>query len=107
MRYLKFEDYTATLSEREQEQYKCLIQEFRERDINIRKNCDELRKKMEKLVLEMETFSEALINLKKALRDLKATILQVHWKIYSCAKAVSRSDQQNGHLFQEYPISLN
>jgi len=107
MRHLKFEDYTATLSEKEQEQYKRLIQEFRERDINFRKNCDELREKVEKLVLEMEMYGEAMINLKKALRDLNATILQVHWKIYSFAKAVSRSDQHNGHLFQEYPISLN
>ena len=107
MRYLKLEDYIATLSEREKEQYKCLIQEFRERDINLRKNCDESRKNLEKLVREMEACGEAMVSLKKALLDLNATVLKFNSKIYLCAKAVSRSAQHNGHLFQEYPQSLN
>ena len=106
MRYLTFEDYIATLSETEKEQYRSLIQEFRERDINLRKNCDELRKNLGKLVREMEACREAMITLEKALQALNAALVEVHWKIYSCAKAASRSEH-NGHLFQEYPISLN
>ena len=107
MRYQKLEDYIATLSEREKEQYKCLIQEFRERDINLRKNCDESRKNLGKLVRELEACGEAVITLKKALLDLNATVHELHSKIYLCAKAVSRSAQHSGLLFQEYPKSLN
>lgn len=107
MRYLNLEDYIATLSESEKEQYKCLIEESRERDSNLRKTCDELRKNLEKLVQEMEACGEEMITFKKALRDLKGTIVEVHSKIYFCAKAVSRSAQHNGNLFQDYPKSLN
>ena len=106
MKYLTVEDYLATLSEREKEQYRRHIQEFMERDINLKKNCDELRKDLGRLAQEMEACSEAMIALEKALRELKATLVEVHWKIYLCVKAVSRSEH-NRHVFQEYPISLN
>jgi|GEM_PF-3126209 len=107
MRYLNLEDYIATLSESEKERYKCLIQESRERDANLRKNCDELRKKLEKLVLEMEACGEEMVSLKKALSDLNSSLLEVYSKIYLGAKAVSRAVEHNGNLFQEYPKSLN
>jgi len=106
MRYLTFEDYIATLSEKEKEQYSSIIQEFRERDVDLRKNCDELRNNLGKLVCEMKACHEAMTTLEQALQTLNAALVEVHWKIYSCAKAVSRSEHK-GHLFQEYPISLN
>ena len=107
MRYQKLEDFIATLSECEKEQYKCLIQEFTERDANLKNNCDESKKNLERLVRDMETCGEAIISLKKALFDLNATLVEVNSKIYSCAKALSRSAQHKGPLFQEYPKSLN
>ncbi len=107
MRYLTLEDYLATLSEIEKEQYKSLIQEFLERDAKLRKNCDELRKNLEKLFRDMEACGKAIISLRKALVDLNAAVLEVNSKIYFCAKAFSGSDQHNGYLFQEYPQSMN
>ena len=41
MKYVKLEDYIATLSEEEKEQYKRLIQESRERDFKLKKNFEE------------------------------------------------------------------
>ncbi len=43
MKDKRLEDYIATLSESEKEQYKCLIEESRQRGIAMKKNCDELR----------------------------------------------------------------
>lgn len=107
MRYQKLEDFIATLSDKEKEQYSGLIQEFMERDIKLKKHCDESRKNLEQLVRNMEACGEAMISLKKALLNMNATILEVNSKIYLCAKAVSKSAQYNGHLFKEYPKSLN
>ncbi len=107
MRYVKLEDYIATLSEEEKEQYKRLIQESRERDFNLKKNFEESKRNLEKLVREIEACGEAATTFKKALVELNATIREVHAKIYLCARVVSRSAQHNGPLFQEYPISLN
>ena len=107
MRYLKLEDYIATLSEGEKEQYKCLIQEFRERDIILRKNHDESRRNLENLARDLETCGKAATSLKNALVDLNATINEVHSKILSCSKAVAQPAQHYGNLFQEYPKSLN
>ncbi len=107
MRYQKLEDYIATLSEKEKEQYNSLIQEFMERDIKLKKHCAESRKNLQQLVRNMEACGEAMISLKKALSDMNSAILEVNSKIYLCSKAVSRSAQYNGHLFKEYPKSLN
>lgn len=107
MRYVKLEDYIATLSEAEKEQYKNLIQESRERDINLRKNFDESKKNLEKLLREIEACAEAATTFKKALVDLNTIIREVHTKIYLHANTASRSAQHDGILFQEYPKSLN
>src|SRR5208283_4865068 len=107
MRYLKLEDYISTLSERERELYKRLIQESRERDSYLKKNYEESRKSLEELSGDLAACGEAVNSLKKALRDLNATIIEVHSKIYFYAKTVSRYANHNGHMFQEYPNSLN
>lgn len=107
MRYLRLEDYIATLSESEKEQYRHLIEEYLERDTNIRKNCDGSRAGIEKLTREMEAYAEAIIGLKRSLRQLNSGLIELHSKINLCAKVLSMDLKNNVFLNQNYPNSLN
>lgn len=83
----RLEDYVATLSESEKMQYKYLIDECRRRDIEIKKNCAELKKDLEDLVRSMRRNTETVQDLKRALQGLRTNM--------------------PANLFRDYPQSYN
>ncbi len=107
MRYQSLEDYIKTLSESEKKVYRQLIEEHRQREVKIRENFDELRKKLEWLCRNMEACAEAMLDLKKSLNELNASILEVHYKQFLNTGTFSESADCSWHLFQHYPSSYN
>lgn len=81
------EEYLATLSENEKRQYKRLIDECRQRDSEIKKNCDELKKGFEALINTIKRNAEAVQAFQKALQGSRENIPAA--------------------LFRDYPQSFN
>ncbi|MBF0506834.1 MAG: hypothetical protein HQL09_08355, partial [Nitrospirae bacterium] len=90
MRYQSLEDYIATLSESEKEQYKYLIEESRQRDSAIKKNCDSLRENLWALSESLNDSMKAIDALGTQVLQLKVNILRVHLR---SARAVFFSEQ--------------
>ena len=67
----RLEDYVAALSESEKIQYKYIIDECRQRDIEIKRNCDDLKEDLEGLFKGLRRNAEALQSLKRALQGLR------------------------------------
>lgn len=107
MKYKNLEDYIATLSESEKEEYRHLIEEHRERDLSIKKNCDDSRKKLERLLRDMETFAKGMVSLKGALDDLNRAVFEVRWKMSKYPQTDTHSGQDGPHYYKDYPTSFN
>lgn len=104
MRYQRLEDYIATLSENEKEQYKRLIEESMQRQSEIKKNSDSLRENLGALFDRLGDSVEAMSVLGMQVRQLKVNMMRLNLR-YS--KAVFLSDHSDRDLLQYYPKSLN
>ena len=78
----RLEDYLATLSESEKIQYKDLIAESRQRDLEIKNNCAMLKKGMDGLISTMRRNAEAVAALHKALNTLRTKIPVTSFRDY-------------------------
>jgi|SRR5271169_5706220 len=104
MRYQSIEDYIATLSESEKEQYKYLIEECRQRDTEIRKNFDAMGENLGALFKSLGAGVKAVDALGMQVRQLKRNVLSVQLKY---AEVVFFLNQCDRDLLQHYPKSLN
>lgn len=104
MRYHNLEDYIATLSESDKEQYKSLIDESRQRSIAIKKNCNVFRESLEGLFESLNEYIEAFRALGASQRELETNIFRVHFKY---AESILLFEQCEGEYLQHYPKSLN
>ncbi|HKN19295.1 MAG TPA: hypothetical protein VJW95_05815, partial [Dissulfurispiraceae bacterium] len=104
MRYQSLEDYIATLSEREKEQYQSLIEESRQRDSSIKKNFDALRQNIGALCESQNSGVKAIGALRIQVGELKTNMLRLHLRY---AKAVCFLELRDRKLPQHYPTSLN
>jgi uncharacterized coiled-coil DUF342 family protein len=107
MRYKSLEDYISTLSESDKELYRHLIEEARARDVEIRKNCDESRKKLDAWISHMQKHAEAIVILAKSLNELEKSLSDLKTTIQSHKEDVSRDGNREQLLPPNYPISLN
>ena len=107
MKYQSLEDYISTLSESEKKRYELLIEEHRQREVAIRKNCEESRKRLEGLSRNMEAYAETMIEFKRSLNELNTSIREVHSKVFLYTKALSESAAYFGQIYQHYPRSFN
>ncbi|MGD0282614.1 MAG: hypothetical protein ABSB95_09655 [Dissulfurispiraceae bacterium] len=104
MRYKRLEDYIATLSENEKQQYKHLIEESMLRRSEIKKNSDSLRENLDALFDRLSDSVEAMNVLGIQVRQLKVNMLRLNLR-YS--KAVFLSEHSDRDLLQHYPKSFN
>ncbi len=104
MRYQSLEDYIATLSEREKEKYKYLIEESRQRDSAIKKNFDALRQNIVSMLENLNNSVDVIDTLRIQVRQLKTDMLRLRLR---SAKAVFFLEQSDRNLKQHYPTSFN
>ncbi|MGO9015408.1 MAG: hypothetical protein ACLQF0_10550 [Dissulfurispiraceae bacterium] len=104
MKYQSLEDYIATLSEREKEQYKFLLEECRQRDSAIKKNFDALKQNIGALSESQDSGVKAIGALRIQVRELKTNMLRLHLRY---TKAVFFLELRDRKIPQHYPTSFN
>jgi len=104
MRYQRLEDYIATLSESEREQYKYLIEETMQRDSAIKKNCDGMRENLGALFKSLIDNVKAMDELAIKARQFKEDVLRLHLRANVTVFILEQHDRD---LLRHYPKSLN